>query len=271
AVVARAAGRTLRVFVPPDGEPAVLRRLKELEADVVTCVREPRERGDPTYRALRRALDDGALPFTCQGPENGLTVEGGETLAWEIVSDLRAADAALDRVFVQVGGGALASSVVQGFEEAVELDALPCAPRVHAVQTRGAFPLQRAYERVARRIADGETAVEALRYAARHRGEFMWPWEEDPRSVARGILDDETYDWRAVVEGMLATGGSPVVVGEDVLRGANDLAVRSTGVDVDPTGSAGLAGLISLRRAGEIEPGERVAVLFTGIRRDEGG
>jgi hypothetical protein len=29
--------------------------------------------------------------------------------------------------------------------------------------------------------------------------------------VATGILDDETYDWRAVVEGMLTTGGRPLV------------------------------------------------------------
>ena len=95
----------------------------------------------------------------------------------------------------------------------------------------------------------------------------MWPWEEAPRSVAHGILDDETYDWLAVVEGMLATGGRPLVVGEETLEEANDLAREATGIAVDHTGSAGLAGLLALRAAGELAEDERVAVLFTGAVR----
>jgi threonine synthase len=98
----------------------------------------------------------------------------------------------------------------------------------------------------------------------------MWPWEHEPHSIARGILDDETYDWLAVVEGMLDTGGRPLVVGEETLADANRLGRSATGIDVDPTGSAGLAGLLALRDAGEIGDDERVAVLFTGVvRRDQ--
>ena len=108
---------------------------------------------------------------------------------------------------------------------------------------------------------------EALGYAAHHRSAFMWPWEEEPRSIAHGILDDETYDWLAVVEGMLATGGRPFVAGEDTLVQANAVAQETTGIDVDPTGSAGLAGLLALRAAGEVGDDERVAVLFTGVTR----
>jgi len=85
--------------------------------------------------------------------------------------------------------------------------------------------------------------------------------------VAAGILDDETYDWRAVVDGMLATGGRPLVVSEDTLVEASRLAVARTGIPVDPTGSSGLAGLVEMRRSGEIGDRDRVAVLFTGLRR----
>jgi len=95
----------------------------------------------------------------------------------------------------------------------------------------------------------------------------MQPWEEEPKSVATGILDDETYDWRADVEGMLLTGGQPLVVSEDLLVEANQLAVATTGIPVDPTGSAGLAGLLQLRRSGQIGDHDRAAVLFTGIQR----
>jgi threonine synthase len=66
---------------------------------------------------------------------------------------------------------------------------------------------------------------------------------------------------------MLLTGGCPLVVSEDLLVEANETAVGMTGIPVDPTGSSGLAGLLDLRRAGLITALDRVAVLFTGIKR----
>jgi threonine synthase len=95
----------------------------------------------------------------------------------------------------------------------------------------------------------------------------MWPWETEPHSVAHGILDDETYDWLAVVRAMLATGGRAVVVDEERLLAANATAREVTGIDADETGTAGLAGLIELARDGAIGPGEHVAVVFSGVRR----
>ena len=263
AVVARAARRAIEVFVPEDAEPAVLARLSDLGAQVTVCRRESGTAGDPTYHRLRRALAGGALPFTCQGNENGLVVEGGETLGWEIAGSGRR----IDRVVVQVGGGALASSILQSFREAAQLKAIPRSPRVDTVQTRAASPLKRAYERVAARIAQGGSPAETLAYAAAHRSEFMWPWEKTPHSVAHGILDDETYDWLAVVTGMLLTQGEPLIVDEPLLEEANSIGRETTGIDVDHTGSAGLAGLMSLVRSGSIGADENVAVLFTGVKR----
>jgi threonine synthase len=268
AVVARAAGRPLDVFVPPDADEVVLARLRELGARIETCERRPGIPGDPTYHRLLAALDAGAVPFTCQGNLNGFAIEGGQTLGWELASAVGrpGGPPRLDRLVVQVGGGALASACAGGLAEARALGAPLDLPRLNAVQTRGAFPLARAYERVAARIAPGGAADEALRYAARHRAAFMWPWEEEPRSIAHGILDDETYDWLAVVRAMLETGGGPVIVDEATLVVANELAV-ATGSDVDETGSAGLAGLLQLVERGTVRRDETVAVLFTGVRR----
>ena len=267
AVVARAAGRRLQVFIPTDADPVVVARLKELEADLVVAPREPGVPGDPTYHALKRALADGALPFTCQGNENGLSIEGGITLGYEMASQL--AGECVERVVVQVGGGALASAVAQGFREARELGALECTPGLHTVQTRGAFPLARAYERAQAWMEQhGASIEETMAYARAHRGEFMWAWEEAPHSVAHGILDDETYDWLAVVGSILTSGGSAVVVDEDTLREANELGFQTTGIPGDHTGTSGLAGLIELRRQGAIGDDERAAVLITGIRRE---
>ena len=95
----------------------------------------------------------------------------------------------------------------------------------------------------------------------------MSPWETPPHSVAHGILDDETYDWLAVVEGMLRSGGVPAIVDEATLIEANALATQTTGIAADETGTAGLAGALELARRGAFAPGEQVAVLFTGARR----
>ena len=281
AVVARAAGRPLDVFIPTDADSVVVARLRDLGARLVLCERQPGVPGDPTYHRLLDALAAGAVPFTCQGNLNGLAIEGGETLGWEIAATIGRADRAempggrgrsrgpdrLDRLFVQVGGGALASSCVRGLAEARDLGAPFELPRLHTVQTRGAYPLARAHERVLARVAAGESIEAALAFAAHHRSAFMWPWEDAPRSIAHGILDDETYDWLAVVRGMLETGGVALVVDEETLVEANELAVSATGIDADETGTSGLAGLLALVRAGEIGPDESVAVLFTGARR----
>jgi threonine synthase len=257
-VVAAAGGRALRVFVPVDADAFVLGRLEGLGARITLCERDGLP-GDPAYRRLLRALAEGSVPFTCQGNLNGLAVESGQTLGWELVSS----GVPLDRVVVQVGGGALASACIHAFEEGAALGALAASPRVDTVQTQGAWPLQRAFEAV-RSWGDAEGAI---RFASHHRSAFMWPWEEQPRSVAHGILDDETYDWLAVVEGMLATGGRPLVVDEETLIDANTLARLATGIAVDHTGSAGLAGLLALSATGRIHEDERIAVLFTGAVR----
>ncbi len=295
AVVARAGNRRLLVFIPTWADPLVVKRLRSLGAVLEVCERQPGASGDPTYHALQRAIAEGALPFTCQGNENGLAIEGGQTLGYEMVSALREGGTELDRVCVQVGGRALASSVVAAFGEAVRLGAIDGLPMIHAVQTQGGYPLKRAYDAVAERIlarieeetgerpdspedeADraefisgraGTPPVEdALAYAARHRSQFMWPWEEEPKSLAHGILDDETYDWLAVVRGMIASGGYPVLVGEDTLERANELGRVAGRIDADHTGTSGLAGLMELRDREEAGCEERVAVLFTGARR----
>jgi len=290
AVVARAAELPLDVFVPPWANPHVVARLQDLRARISICEREPGVVGDPCYHRFQEAVAAGAVAFCCQGPDNGLAIEGGETLAWEVIDAL--GERSLDRLFVQVGGGALASACALGFADAVVLGRIERAPRLHAVQTAGGFPLVRAYDLLVDGLLRGlpgapaldpsnreaaadflaaperrDAVAAALRYAATHRSEFMWPWESEPKSVATGILDDETYDWLAVVEAMLATGGWPIVVDEPTLLTANALGAETTGIAADETGTAGLAGLLHALAAGVDLRTETSAVLFTGARR----
>jgi threonine synthase len=267
AVVARAAGYPLRVFVPASGDPAVLDRIASLGAVIEVCPREPDVPGDPSYRRFRAAVSEGALPFCCQGPDNGLTIDGGATVWLEAAEALGGTPP--DRVHVQVGGGALASACVQAFAAVHAIGRLRRIPGLHAVQTHGCHPLERAYRRV-RAGFDADVPgpaplAAAMRRARTDRSHFMWPWEEEPRSVAHGILDDETYDWASVVEGMLQSGGTPVVVDDGELLEANRAARDTTQIAVSPTGSAGLAGLMQLLAREPSLRGEQHVVIFSGI------
>jgi len=255
-VIAAAAERPLDVFLPTDADPVVVERLQDLGAAIHVCERTPGQAGDPTLAGFQAAVRDGALPFCCQGNECGLTLEGGFTLGWELSAQLAEAGASLDAVFVQVGGGALGSSLVRS---------LTPLPRVFTVQTLGAAPLARATERVAAR-ASANNLEEALAHAAAHRSDYMWPWETAPHSVAHGILDDETYDWHALVSATLRTDGAALLATEAQLLRAHDL-VNAAGVRASHTGTAGVAGLIAAREAGLLGADARVLVLVTGVER----
>ena len=265
AVLARAASRALQVYVPPDAERAVLDRLAALDATVVVCPREPGEQGDPCMRHFRQALAQGALPFCCQGSQNGLTIDGGQTL---VLETLGVGAPPLDHLVVQVGGGALASACVQAYARAQARGLVRQVPRVHVVQTQGAAPLARAWTRCDSAwpsspkppLPRWTTPPATVRSSC-------GPGKQPPHSVASGILDDETYDWLAILRGVAATGGSTVVVDEDTLRQANRLVYETTAVRPSHTGSAGLAGLLHLQRQGVVAPGSRVGVLLTGVQR----
>ena len=121
----------------------------------------------------------GAVPFTVQGPENALCLDGGRTIGWEIAEQLAAPEGpgGLDAMFVQVGGGAFAACLGAGLVEMGQ------RPPLIAVQAEGCAPLDRAW-RLGATAADDWSTV-------------MTPWA-DPASLADGILDDETYDWIGV-------------------------------------------------------------------------
>ena len=162
AVVARAVGRRIDVFVPTWANEAVVSRITELGGRVVRCEREPGVPGDPAHHAMLAAIGAGAVPFSCQGTETPATIDGGRTLAWEMVDALVGHDgsrpARLDRLFVQVGGGALASAVVTGLSGAVARGDLARLPRVHAVQPEGNHPLVRAWDTLALKLRTQERA-----------------------------------------------------------------------------------------------------------------
>ncbi len=247
-ILATAADWPIDVYVPTWMSDGFGDELDRLGARVHRCARRSDDPpGDPAMFRFREAVAAGAIPFTVQGPENALALDGGRTLGWEIGEQLAEQGVGeLDRLFVQVGGGAFASCV----------GATHPARRFHAVQVEGCAPLAAAWERAAELVGDPAPSEVAARWA-----ELMTPWP-DPHSIADGILDDETYDWVGVFEAI--GGDAPIVAAEADVVAAHDLA-RSAGFDVSATGSAGLAGLLAI--VDTIAPTERVAVVMSGVAR----
>lgn len=247
--IAAAVKWPISVHVPVAASDEVVKTLESLGADIRVCPRrESDPAGDPCVFRFRELVATGAIPFGVQGTENAWCLDGGRTIGWEILEQM---DNRVDRVFIQVGGGAFASCVASSFKN------VGVHPKLHAVQTEGCAPLARAWNRAL------ETG--GLTNIGKRWGDLMWPWESEPQSLADGILDDETYDWIGVVEGMADTGGSPVVATEMSVVAAYNIAHQFTTFNVSPTGAAGLAGLLEYRD--HVEDNERVVVVFSGVLR----
>ncbi len=290
AMVAASARRALRVFVPTDANPAVVAQLDALGADVVTCPRRPGEEGDPCVLRLHESLAAGARPFTVQGPLEPAVIDGARTIGLELADQLAAAGLRAADLFVQIGGGALATAVMDGMARSGG----PGLPRLHPVQAASAHPYVAGWRRIAPALlarlglpdpapdlrpdrawaqalagpaADGRLRLPDDLDAIAH---LMAPWPGTPHSVASGILDDLTYDWRTVLSHQIRTGGWPQLADEATLAEAAVLAAGLVTPPPDATGAAGLAGLLAAARADGLPPrthGEALVVLLTGVDR----
>ena len=212
ATIARAAGRNLDVFVPADAPQDAIAQIEHLGAHVTRCSRRR-----PSVQLFREAVAGGAFPFTCHANENGLAIEGGQTIGWEIVSRLLSVGETIDRLFVPVDSGALATACIAAFDDARALGLIRRVPRIHAVQAKES-PLARAWDKL-------KTSGASLDYAVHHRSEFAV---------------NETCDWTPVIRGMIESDGFPIVVSEERLsilelkeqgavRASESVGVISTG------------------------------------------
>ena len=272
ATVAAAANWPIDVCIPPDAEPAVVEELNHLGASVHICRRDEDSietplgtisttgEADPTLAAFKNFVKHHqSIPFSVQGSECGLGVEGSQTIAWEVLeaigrdySSMAAVhNHGLGNLFIQVGGGALGAGLVQGFQRALEGELssvvpqslhVNVLPKIFTVQPVGNAPLHRAFSLMKQdNVMDAEVAAQT-------RARYMFPWE-NPHSIAHGILDDETYDWVPLISGMLKTNGEALLVEDEPICAAKSFAEDTFGLNPCHTGSAGLAGMMEYKAA----------------------
>ncbi len=253
-IVAAAMKRHLLVFVPEWADQTVVARLEDLGADLHRCPRIEGEAGDPAYLRFSEAAADGAQPFSVQGTDTPSTFDGGRTLGWEMADQIaERVGGGLDAIFIQVGGGALATATSRALPEA----------KLFPVQAEGCAPLARAWDLMS---PDFDFAS-----AATNSESYMWPWD-DPQSAADGILDDVTYDWLPLLAETHRSGGHPIVAPEATVVDTHAAATSVTGIAATATATAGMAGLVAFRQhLGELPrlngQRPRVGVFFTGLQR----
>ncbi len=273
ATIAQAVDRELRVFVPAEADPLVLAELDRLGSTVQVCPRQPGQVGDPCMAELDKAIQSGSEAFTVQGPTSPNVIDGGRTLGLELAEQLVEMQLEARDLYVQVGGGALGAATMDGLIRG------GVSVRVHPVQPERAHPYVAMWNRfqdqvrqsdLAAAIADsadgGASGELALRQLLADNADVMQPWSGTPASIASGILDDITYDWQPLLYHQLTSGGWPVLASEDDFVRATQLLRKQVSPAPDPTGAAGLAGLLADPR-GDIDGAGPAIVLVTGADR----
>ena len=242
AAYSAAAGIRCHAFVPPDAAIGKIAQLLLYGATIARC-EQMKEGEDATVQEMMAAVEKhGYYPCPSFGPFNPYQVEGPKTMAYELFeqSDWKGVDA----ILVPTGSGCLLTGIWKGLRDFRELGLTRSYPRVVAVQPAGNQALVRA---IRKGVGMDRLVPEAY-----------------PSSVAGGLLDPYPWDGDAAMEGVKATGGTGVGVGDqEILRAVKELAALE-GIFAEPSGAAGLAGLEKLLAEGAVDRDERVAVLVTG-------
>jgi threonine synthase len=168
-------------------------------------------------------------------------IEGKKTIGYEIAEQL--GWTMPDVVLCPTGGGVGLIAVHKALRELLALGWVRGAlPRLVAVQAAGCAPVVAAFESGA-----AETVA--------------WP---DARTVAFGVTVPKPLGDALILDGVRATGGTAVAVGDDELLDAQRQVAALEGAFVCPEGAAAFAAAGWLRASGWLRPAETVVVLNTG-------
>ena len=253
AVLTARAGMTCTIFVPAAAPRAKLAQLILHGADVIQV--------DGTYdQAFDLSLAEIARHdwYSRNCAHNPLLVEGKKTAALELAGSLTDGFSGNhpdlpDAVLVPVGDGCIVSSVAKAFIELRDIGLTRKIPRVIGVQAAGAAPLAEAW------AASGQSHQDLSGpaiLAAIHPVKATTLAD----SISVGIPRNRVKAWQKVA----ATGGAFIAVPDETIVEAIGLLARLSGVFAEPSGAAGLAGVLTALNQDLITNRDNVAVLVTG-------
>lgn len=172
-------------------------------------------------------------PYRIEGKKT-MGLELAEQLDWELP----------DVIFYPTGGGTGLIGMWKAFHELLEMGWLNSAkmPRMIACQSSGCAPIVRAFEageRFAERFENAQTVASGLRVPAAV-GDFM------------------------IIDAVRESGGKAISVSESSIREWMELGNASEGIAICPETAVCLGALDAMKRAGEIDPAEKIVVFNTG-------
>jgi threonine synthase len=227
------AGIGCDIYLPGDQSGA---KLTQILAYGARPVRIPGSRQEATDAAEAAASDGAVYAAHAWSP---FYLAGTQTFAFEIWEQL--GGRAPDVLVLPVGGGSLLLGAHLGFGALARAGRIRRPPRLVGVQAAACAPLARA-------VAAGLREPVAV--------------EPEP-TVAEGVRIGRPVRGRAVLSALALTSGTAVAVDEEAIRRAHR-RLAGSGVFVEPSSAAAVAGLERLREARLVERGETVAVALTG-------
>lgn len=200
-------------------------------------------REDPTVKLMRMTYENfGFFPSPSFGPFNPYQIEGPKTISYEIVEQLNWT--LPDWVFVPVGAASLLTGVWKGFKDYLVLGLIDRLPRLFAVQSTGNPPFVRAFKE--------------------HQDPFnIRPWDH-PHTIAWGLEDPYPWDGDAGIQALKESGGDAEEVEDELILKAMKYLAQYEGIFAEPSGAAGLAGLMRAIEDGRVDRSDEVVVLVTG-------
>ncbi len=226
-----AGGVTCDVYVPDYTSAGKCVQIKAYGANLV---RVPGTREDTT----RRAEEAGAASYYASHNWNPWFLHGIKTWFLEVFEVLPG----FKNIVVPVGQGSLALGAWIAMNELKESGLLTEPVRIFAVQPSACAPLAKAFE------MGSSTPVKIIKN----------------ETAAEGIASAEPVRGSEVLEAVRASGGAFVTVEEaEIWAGLEDLF--HSGLFVEPTSAASVAGWKKLLKAGLIDEGEATVVYLSGI------
>jgi threonine synthase len=235
------AGIDCYAFVPAEVPAAKVAQLSIYGAHVIRA--KAKGKGDPTYKLMRMAWERyGWAPLPSCGAFNPYQPEGSKTMSYEIVEQL--GWRVPDWVMVPTGAGTLLSGNAKGYFEFERLGFIKSMPRLVSVQAEGCAPLVKAFKE--------------------NTQPYKIPTWENPQTLAGGLVDPYPWDADTTVPAIKRSKGTAETVSDEEILSAEKLLAETEGIFAEPSGAAGLAGLIKLLKAGVIDRSDDVVVEITG-------
>jgi threonine synthase len=236
---AAAVGLRSTIFVPENApEPKVMQLL--IFGAAVVRVKKPAS-GVTAYEAAYDLCTQACERYGWYNRNcaiNAYLVEGKKTCGLEIAEQMQTQMP--DWVIVSVGDGCTIAGVGKGLMEMQRLGWIDRAPKLLGVQAEGAAP-------IAKTFFEGGELVPA-------RGD----------SIAESIAVSKPRNWRKAIQAIRTSQGTMIVVTDEEILQAQQMAARLGGVFGEPAGVAGIAGLKKAVASGVIPNSASVLVVVTG-------